>query len=95
MASDGSIENTYTVRIVNKDIVPRNFTLRIEGGPEGLVLVEQGAVHAAAAGEVLTVPVTLRAPAGLAKGRVDVDLVVESDAEGVSETEETRFFGPF
>mgnify|MGYP006191063075 CR=1 FL=1 len=33
--------------------------------------------------------------AGLAKGRVDVDFVVESDAEGVSETEETRFFGPF
>ncbi|ODS62040.1 MULTISPECIES: 4Fe-4S dicluster domain-containing protein [unclassified Arenimonas] len=93
-AADGSIENGYTVRIVNKDQVPRSFRIRVEG-PAGITLVEAGAVHAAAAEEVLTVPVTLRAPAGLAKGRVDVDIVVESDAEGVSETEETRFFGPF
>jgi len=93
-ASDGSIENAYTVRIVNKDIVPRRFTIRIDG-PEGITLVKADAVHAAAAEEVLTVPVTLRAPAGLAKGRVDLDFIVESDAEGVSETEETRFFGPF
>lgn len=93
-AADGSIENAYTVRIVNKDSVPREFRIRVEG-PAGITLVEAGAAHAAAAEEVLTVPVTLRAPAGLAKGRVDVDIVVESDAQGVSETEETRFFGPF
>ena len=93
-AADGSIENAYTVRIVNKDVAPREFTLRIEG-PDGITLVEAGAVHRAAAEEVLTVPITLRAAPGVAKGRVDLDLVVESDAEGVSETEETRFFGPF
>ena len=93
-AADGSIENGYTLRIVNKDTQARNFRIRVVG-PEGITLVEANAVHAAAAEEVLTVPVTLRAPAGLAKGRVDVDFVVESDAEGVSETEETRFFGPF
>ena len=87
-------ENGYTLRIVNKDTQARNFRIRVVG-PEGITLVEANAVHAAAAEEVLTVPVTLRAPAGVAKGRVDVDFVVESDAEGVSETEETRFFGPF
>ena len=93
-ASDGSIENAYVVRIVNKDIVPREFTIRING-PDGITLVEAGAVHRAAAEEVLTVPITLRAPAGLAKGRVDLELVVDSNAEGVSAAEETRFFGPF
>jgi polyferredoxin len=92
-AADGSIENGYTLRIVNKDIVPRSFTVRIEGA-EGVVLVEAGARHAAAAEEVLTVPVTLRAPAGVAKGRIDLRVVVESDA-GVQAVEETRFFGPF
>ena len=92
--SDGSIENAYVVRIVNKDIVPREFTIRING-PDGITLVEAGAVHRAAAEEVLTVPITLRAPAGLAKGRVDLELVVDSNAEGVSAAEETRFFGPF
>ena len=85
---------TADTTAINKDIAPRAFTLRIEG-PEGITLVEAGAVHRAAAEEVLTVPITLRAAPGVAKGRVDLDLVVESDAEGVSETEETRFFGPF
>ncbi len=92
-AADGSIENGYTLRIVNKDTVARSFTVRIEGA-EGIVLVESGATHPAAAEEVLTVPVTLRAPAGLAKGRIDLRVVVESDA-GVQAIEETRFFGPF
>jgi polyferredoxin len=92
-AADGGIENGYTLRIVNKDIVPRTFTVRIEGA-EGIVLVEAGATHAAAAEQVLTVPVTLRAPAGVAKGRIDLRVVVESDA-GVKAVEETRFFGPF
>ena len=43
---------------------------------------------------VLTVPVTLRAPAGRVKGRADLRFVVDSDAEGVQAVEETRFFGP-
>jgi hypothetical protein len=69
------------------------FSVRIEGAPE-LVLVEAGTTHAAAAEEVLTVPVTLRAAAGSTQGRVDVRFVVDSDAEGVQAVEETRFFGP-
>ena len=92
--ADGSIENAYTLRIVNKDAAPHVFRIRVEG-PEGIELVEAGATHAAAPEEVLTVPVTLRAAAGVAKGRVDVEFVVESDAEGVVVERETRFFGPF
>ena len=92
--ADGSIENAYTLRIVNKDAAPHVFRIRVDG-PDGIVLVEAGATHAAAPEEVLTVPVTLRAAPGVAKGRVDVGFVVESDAEGVVVERETRFFGPF
>jgi len=92
--ADGSIENAYTLRIVNKDGAPHVFRIRVDG-PEGIELVEAGATHAAAPEEVLTVPVTLRAAPGVAKGRVDVEFVVESDAEGVVVERETRFFGPF
>ena len=92
--ADGSIENAYTLRIVNKDGAPHVFRIRVDG-PEGIELVEAGATHAAAPEEVLTVPVTLRAAPGVAKGRVDVEFVVESDAEGVVVQRETRFFGPF
>jgi polyferredoxin len=93
VAADGSIENAYLLRIVNKEDRPHVFSVRIEGAPE-LVLVEAGTTHAAAAEEVLTVPVTLRAAAGSTQGRVDVRFVVDSDAEGVQAVEETRFFGP-
>ncbi len=95
VAADGSIENGYTLRIVNKDDAPRTFRIRVEG-PDGITLAQGDvATRAAAAQEVLTVPVTLRAAPGVARGRVDVRFVVESDAEGVREVEETRFFGPF
>ena len=93
VAADGSIENAYLLRIVNKEDRPHVFTIRIEGAP-GIVLVEAGTAHPAAAEEVLTVPVTLRAPAGSTAGRVDLRFVVDSDAEGVQAVEETRFFGP-
>ena len=93
VAADGSIENAYLLRIVNKEDRPHVFTVRIDGAPD-IVLVEAGATHAAAAGEVLTVPVTLRAPAGRVRGRADLRFVVDSDAEGVQAVEEARFFGP-
>jgi polyferredoxin len=93
VAADGSIENAYLLRIVNKEDQPHVFTVRIEGAP-GILLVEAGATHAAAPEEVLTVPVTLRAPAGSVTGRADLRFVVDSDAEGVQAVEETRFFGP-
>ncbi|GAB2490803.1 RdxA/RdxB/FixG family protein [Arenimonas alkanexedens] len=93
VAADGSIENAYLLRIVNKEDRPHVFTVRIEGAPE-IILVEAGATHPAAPEEVLTVPVTLRAAAGTTAGRVDLRIVVDSDAEGVQAVEETRFFGP-
>lgn len=93
-AADGSIENGYTLRIVNKGEQAREFRIRIEGS-DALVLVDAVGVHAAAAEEVLTVPVTVRAPAGAIKGRQDMVFVVESTDGTLSRREETRFFGPF
>jgi len=94
VAQDGGIENAYLLRIVNKDTKPHVFTIRVEGAP-GIRLVESGASHPAAAEEVLTVPLTLAAPAGLAKGRVDVRFVVTTQDGAIEVEEETRFFGPF
>ncbi|KAA2284846.1 4Fe-4S dicluster domain-containing protein [Arenimonas fontis] len=92
-AADGSVENAYSLRIVNKDEVGHRYTVRVEG-PEGIVLVESQAVHEAGPEEVLTVPVTLRAAPGVASGRVDVRFVVESDTGEARVERETRFFGP-
>jgi cytochrome c oxidase accessory protein FixG len=93
VAADGSIENAYMLRIVNKSMEPRVFRISIEG-PDGIELVDAGASHPAAAEQVLTVPVTLRAPADATKGRTDLVFVVTADTEGLQVKEETRFFGP-
>ncbi|WP_029350587.1 cytochrome c oxidase accessory protein CcoG [Bosea sp. 117] len=37
--SDGSIRNAYTVRIVNKQLVPRRFAITVEGVPDAVVEV--------------------------------------------------------
>ena len=49
----------------------------------------------AAAEEVLTIPLTVRAAAGSVKGRLDLEFVVESSDGELTVVEETRFFGPF
>ncbi|HEX5754759.1 MAG TPA: 4Fe-4S dicluster domain-containing protein, partial [Arenimonas sp.] len=77
-AIDGGIENGYTLRIVNKSQQAQRYRIRIEGASQ-LQLVDAGAVHAASAEEVLTLPLTVRAAAGSAKGRVDLQFVVENE----------------
>ena len=93
VAIDGSIENAYMLRIVNKDMQPHVFTISVEGA-EGIRLIESNATHPAAAEEVLTVGVTLTAPPAVAMGRMDVSFVVTAEDGNLEVKEETRFFGP-
>ncbi|HEX5755197.1 MAG TPA: FixG Ig-like domain-containing protein, partial [Arenimonas sp.] len=93
-AIDGGIENGYTLRIVNKSQQAQRYRIRIEGASQ-LQLVDADAVHAAAAEEVLTLPLTVRAAAGSAKGRVDLQFVVENEDGSLRVVEDSRFFGPF
>jgi len=93
VAADGSIENAYMLRIINKDMQAQVFSIRVEGAA-GISLIESGATHPAAAEEVLTVGVTLTAPADVAKGRMDVNFVVSNQDGSLEVKEETRFFGP-
>jgi cytochrome c oxidase accessory protein FixG len=93
VAGDGSIENAYTLRVINKDVRPHRYTITLADAP-GITIIETVDSHPAQAEEVLTVPITLRADAGTAKGRVDLRFVVESEDGTVRVEEETRFFGP-
>jgi cytochrome c oxidase accessory protein FixG len=95
VASDGSIENAYTLKLVNKDEVARRYRITLDqAGP--IALAGAAPVEAVvAAGEVLALPVTLRAPAGAVAGRAEVEFVVEvADATGIRVEAESRFFGP-
>ena len=93
VAVDGAIENGYQLRIVNKDARPHEYRIAVRG-LHGVAVVDADRTHAAAAEEVLTVPVTLRAPAGTAQGGRDIVFVVESVDGTLRREEDSRFFGP-
>jgi polyferredoxin len=92
-AVDGSVENSYQLRIINKDQQARVFRVRLEGA-EGIEIIETGRELAAEAEEVLTVPVTLRAAPGTVRGGDDIVFVVESEDGSLRTEAESRFFGP-
>ena len=92
---DGSIENGYTLRLINTSEAPQRYRIRLVDAPAGLGINEATGLVAVGAGEVRSVGLTLRAPSGSVKGRIDVGIAVESEDGRVSATEETRFFGPF
>ena len=89
-----AIENVYTLKLVNKQESPQRFRVVLEG--DGPVTLPGGALDVdAGAGAVVTVPLTLRAPAGAVHGRRAVTLTVASMASPPARaTIETAFFAP-
>ena len=96
IASDGAIENAYTLKIMNKGEVARRYRIRL--GDADSIAFEDGssAIEAeVGAGQVLALPVTLRAPAETVAGRREIEFVVEAVGSPEAEYEaESRFFGP-
>ncbi len=92
---DGSIENGYTLRLINKSESAQRFRISMDETPLGVAIATDPGIIDVSAGEVRSVGLSLVAPAGRVKGGVDVTLNVENVDGSVSLDEETRFFGPF
>jgi cytochrome c oxidase accessory protein FixG len=95
VASDGAIENAYTLKIMNKGDESRRYRVTLEDA--GPIAFAGGVAPEAevASGEVLALPVTLRAPAGAVAGRAEVEFVIAvADAPDIHYEAESRFFGP-
>jgi polyferredoxin len=93
----GAIENAYTLKIMNKGDAERSFLVSLEDEEESAAGLAGGAPIEVRvqSGEVLALPVTLRAPAGSVRGRSEVEFVVEAADDGEIRYEaESRFFGP-
>ncbi len=87
------IENSYTVRIVNKHNVDHTYRLSVSGLP-GLELATPAEV-AVAAESVATVPVSVTAPHESAVGGNTIEFHLRSlDDPSVGVREESRFRGP-
>ena len=90
--ADGRIENDYTLRLVNKDGLARHYRVTVES--DAGIALNGGALEApAAAEEVLTLPLSLAASAGV-HGRHAVTFVVESTDGSIRKTVESSFFAP-
>ena len=91
--ASGEIENSYTLKLVNKIDRAREFTVSIESPTPGIFLrAPRGSVRADAE-EVLSLPMLLSAPPSL-QGRHDVKVVVKSMDGSVRESVNSTFFGP-
>jgi cytochrome c oxidase accessory protein FixG len=96
----GSIENSYTIKLVNKNDRALELKMRVDA-PSDFVLVGDDEIEIDA-GAVASIPLTLRASAGSVHGRRDVTLeFVEDDAHEHADTANaesarvtTRFFAP-
>jgi hypothetical protein len=86
------VENTYTLKIVNKTGQVARFRLALRGAPAGAILGALPADLSAPAGEVISVPVKVTAPAGT-QGRSDLAFAL-SDSNGVTREVQSSFFGP-
>jgi len=94
-ADRDAIRNDYTLKIINKTQQPRTLALTVTAKQEKVQLRLEGpASVVAAAGEVLTVPVTLAVPPhDVEESPFDVRFQV-CDAQRHCDAEKSDFFGP-
>jgi len=94
VASDGHVENAYTLKLINKSSTTQSYLIdvadtqgpQLRGGPLRIELTAES---------LQTVAVTLVAPATWAQGRRDVQLVIGNPALPSRQSRiDTSFFGP-
>jgi polyferredoxin len=93
IAADNSIENAYTLKIVNKTDVTATYTLTLGTAPAGARIAGVPPQIVAPAGEVISVPLKVVAPAGTS-GRHDLVFTVDGGATTGTRTTESSFFAP-
>ena len=91
---DGTIENVYLLRILNKDTAPHRYVLAAAGLP-GIEIDTGLAEHRVGPGEVYSVAARVRVPAATAGGSHEIAIeVASSDAPGLKASRVARFLGP-
>ncbi|MEJ5206952.1 4Fe-4S dicluster domain-containing protein [Denitratimonas sp. CY0512] len=96
--ADGSIENGYGLKLVNKTGQAATYSVQVQSEAD-VSLSDAPLVIELPAEQVVSLPVTLQAPGGAVKGRVTVEFIVQgegqsADAPPVKVVEEAAFFGP-
>ena len=93
VASDGSLENGYTLKLSNKRDEAVRLHIRIEGNPA--ITLDGAPLQIDVAGDQThNQAITLRAPADSLSGRHPLKVVVESEGRDDRIEHDTAFFGP-
>ncbi|HSN70844.1 MAG TPA: FixG Ig-like domain-containing protein, partial [Steroidobacteraceae bacterium] len=92
---DGSVENVYTLRIINKDTVPHEVRVRLADAADMAIDTDRE-TYTIEAGEVFSVPARVRIEPGVATtGPRPIEVVVESvDREDLRASQRSRFLAP-
>ncbi|MFT6352574.1 MAG: polyferredoxin [Neptuniibacter pectenicola] len=92
--SNGMIENTYTLKLANKEQIDHQFSIKVSG-LEGMKYMGDEVVMIKS-GELLDLPVRITIPAKyLSKANNNILFEVEAlDNPSISIKEENRFIGP-
>jgi len=95
----GLVENVYTLKIINMDVEPHRYTLQVSGEKSGLKdleLIMQDKSIDVPAGEVLTLPVSVRIdPVQLRSVANKIEFILYADDDpDLHYREVARFLGP-
>lgn len=91
---EGLIENVYTLKIMNMDDTTRYYSLDVTG-ISGITLHTDQTPIKAASGEVLSVPVRVRADEFNLEARSsEIEFILGTEDDDLSVTETARFLGP-
>jgi polyferredoxin len=91
---DGRVENVYTVRVINKDTAAHTLRLTVQG-PAGASLDSDRPEYVVGGGEVVSIPVRVRAPREAVHGSVEVQILVRSTSgDAVQSSTVARFIAP-
>ena len=90
--SDGAIENSYTVKFVNK--TPATQHVRLAIADDERVKISDDSVISVPAGEVASAPLTLRAAHPDFTGMIRIKLVAQGAEDGVATVRVAQFYAP-
>jgi cytochrome c oxidase accessory protein FixG len=94
MLDDGTVENVYTVRLINKDTQPRTLRLDVRGLP-GAMLDPSRLEYRVGAGEIVSAAVRIRVQRDAVSGSSELQIIARSrDRKHEESIAETRFVAP-
>jgi polyferredoxin len=91
-AAEGRTENDYTLKLVNKTQRPQGYTISVIAA-DGIALRDGPQRVQASAEDVLSLPLTIRAPADV-RGKRPIMIVVESADGSLRREIKANFFAP-